>query len=195
MRRRGHKGFSITEVLVAIAVLAISITGVLAALAFDAFSSEQSSFISFANSYNRRVMDMLQIKQFDPTLGSPPVIILQSTYPPTVYSPDPATFPWGNAGNEWKDLDAGFLADAGGVVNFWGAPGSPELARFTVEKRRYEVSIVGARVVAQVTGDTNAPSRSRNTLVEVVVTTRWFAKRGIRFARLRGYYSIAAQNP
>ncbi len=177
MRRR-TLGFSITEVLISIAVLAISITGVLAALAYDAFSAEQSGAYTFAVNYSRRILDLMQSGQIDPTA---PGFITATT--PAAVDSNP-----GNDGTNWRDLDDGLL-NGGGAINLWGAPGSVERQRFDIEKLKYGVNLAQQRV--QPTKTSGSPNNYKNLLMELTVTTRWRVRRGFRSVQLRGYYATS----
>ncbi len=175
MRRPKKRGFTLAEVLVSIAVLTISISGVLSALAYDAFSSEQSGAYTFALNYTRRVLDLMQSGQIDPLVfpasGTPALVTSNNN----------------NDGVNWRDLDAGLLGTGGGTLNFWGAPGSKELMRFNIEKQKYGVNIVQQRVVPAVVG-ANPTDHFKNLLVDIFVTTRWRQRSGFRSVQLRGYY-------
>ncbi|MBX3168528.1 MAG: prepilin-type N-terminal cleavage/methylation domain-containing protein [Candidatus Eremiobacteraeota bacterium] len=174
MKRR-KVGFTLAEVLVSIAVLTIAISGVLAALAYDAFSAEQGGNYTYALNYSRRVLDLLQSNQLDP---------LTPGFMGTTLA-DPNT-PGPNDNVNWRDLDNGLL-QGGAVINLWGAPGSVERQRFDIEKNRYGVNLVARRLKKTVTvGD--VATNYQNQLVELTVTTRWKARRGFRFVRLRGFY-------
>lgn len=176
--RRKKRGFSLAEVLVSIAVLTISISGVLAALAYDAFSAEQSGSYTYALNYTRRMLDLMQSGQILPDR------VTSATTPAAIDS-NP-----NNDGTNWRDLDAGLLA-GGGAVDLWGAPGSVERQRFDIEKQKFGVNIALDRVVPDQSKVVTA-EKYKNQLVEVVVTTRWRQRRGFRFVRLRGYYATAA---
>ena len=186
MRRRSKKsGFTIAEILVSIVVLTISISGVLAALAYDAFSSEQSGAYTFALGYSRKLMDMFQSNQLDPLVYCP-------TGPPAAVDSN-----IGNDGTNWHNLDGTTgnldvaLNTGGGVADFWGAPGSIERRRFDTEKQKYGVNYVANRwePVAAAVGVEN---KFKNLLVRVIVTTRWRARSGFRSVRLEGFY-VASQ--
>lgn len=185
-KKTRKRGFTIAECLISIAVLAICLSGVLAALAFDAFSSEQTGFLTFATGYNRRILDLMQSGQLDPTTisvtGAPAPT--DGTVVGGLRRPPPID------GTIWRALDQGLLGTGGGAANFWGAPGSAELQRFDIEKGRYRVNIVANRLIPNFTGAA-VETRYRNQLSEIVITTLWQARQGIRTARLRGYYATS----
>ena len=180
-KAKRKSGFSIVEVMVSIAILAICLTGVLAALAYDAFSAEQGGAYSFAVGYSRRVLDLMQSGQIDPTVPG-----LADRWPPAT-PPFPLTS--SNSANDgiiWRDLDEGLL-NGGGAVNLWGAPGSVERQRFDIEKNKYGVNLASQRLVPTVAGAT-LENKYKNALVELAVTTRWLNKKHFRTVTLRGFY-------
>lgn len=173
MRRR-KSGFTIAEVLVSIAVLTISLTGVLAALAYDAFSADQSGMYSYAVNYTRRVLDLMQSGQVDPTAPG----FITATAPAAM---GPVTM--GNDGTNWRELDASPLNP--GLI--WGAVGSVERHRFDIEKQRYGVNLAARRLVNRVSTEPDVRKRFQNLLLEVTVTTRWRQRNAFRFVRMRGF--------
>lgn len=179
MRRKVKGGFTIIELLIAIAVLTTSIVGSLAALAYHSFAAEQSGNYTFAVNYSRKLMDLLQSGQIDP-------LAFAQAGPPAAPDSHQA-----NDGTVWLDLDSGVLASGGGVQDFWGAPGTAERIRFDTEKQKFGVNFVANRLLADWNG---APvdQRFRNQLVEVVVTTRWRNRGVFRSVQLRGYYATSA---
>ena len=172
MRRR-KRGFTIVEVLISIVVLTVSLTGVLAALAYDAFSADQSGMYSYAVNYTRRVLDLMQSGQVDPV--APGFI--------TATTPASITSNLVNDGTIWRDLDASPLNP--GLI--WGAAGSVERQRFDIEKQKYGVNLAARRLVATVAGEPDVRLRYQNLLFEVTVTTRWRQRRGFRFVSMRGF--------
>lgn len=190
MRRRRPKsaGFTIIETLISIAILAIALTGVMAALAYDAFASGQSGNYTFAVNYSRKLMDLFQSGQVDivgpsgagqfgaTKLSSP-------TSEPVAVDSSP-----GNDNTNWHNLDGAGVGTPDDVLrtglvgdNFWGEPGSAERRNFEVEKLKYGVNYSWRRRAAS-TAD------FRNQLVEIIVTTRWQMRRGFRSVQLRSYY-------
>lgn len=181
--RRRLRGFTLGECLVSIAILSIAISGVLAALAFDVTSSEQNGALTFANSYNRKILDLIQNNQLDYK-----AISVVGTWPP-----QPASITAPLDGTNWKKLDGdALLATGGGVTNFWGAPGSVEFQRWQIEKERYHTNIVSARVVENF-GSVASGERFKNLLVEILITTRWANKGSWRSTQLRGFTTTSEQ--
>ncbi|MBS2036902.1 prepilin-type N-terminal cleavage/methylation domain-containing protein [bacterium] len=178
MRRR-KRGFTITEVLVSIAVLTISLTGVLAALAYDAFSADQSGMQTYAVNYTRRVLDLMQSGQVDPTAPG----FITATTPASISSNA------NNDGTNWRDLDAPPLNP--GLI--WGAAGSVELQRFQIEKQRYGINLAARRLVPNSSAEPNVALRYKNLLLEITATTRWRQRRGFRFVRMRGFCVTSEQ--
>ena len=184
---RSARGFSIVEVLVSIAVLAIALTGVLAALAYDAFSAEQGGAYTFAVSYSRRILDLMQSGQIDPTVPG-----FADSWPPAT---PPFPVNGSNAANDgtvWRNLDAGLL-NGGGAVDFWGAPGSVELARFNNEKNKYGVNLASHRLEPSLSG-ASINNKYKNAILEICVTTRWLQRKRFRTVSLRGY-SVTSYSP
>lgn len=190
-RRRKQVGFTIAECLVSIAILAIAMTGVLAALAYDAFAAGQSGNYTFAVNYSRKLMDLLQSGQIDPLVYAQPIDLAGGINPPPVDTIQ------NNDGTNWHNLDGsgvGNLDDilrTGGLTtdDFWGAPGTPERIRFDTEKLKYGVNYCFDRVENTSTGDIN--QRFKNQLVELIVTTRWRVRTGFRSVQLRSFYVTA----
>lgn len=200
MRRRKRPrtlGFTIAECLVSIAILAISITGVLAALAYDAFAADQAGNYTFALNYSRKIMDLLQSGQIDPLVYAQSVSG-ESALPLVTSNQN-------NDGTNWHNLD-GTPTGLDNILNtgnqlsndFWGAPGSPERRRFDVEKLKYGVSYCYYRENPSPGSSSDTPGTPvvdnafKNLLVNLVVTTRWRARRGFRSIRLRSFYVTTA---
>lgn len=188
-RSRRQRGFTIIECLISIAILAISLTGVLAALAYDAFSAEQGSNYVFAVNYSRKIMDLLQSNQIDPQLAA---ISQNTSTPPSISSPT------SNDGTTWHELDGTvgkpdytYLHFAGQSLDtFWGPLGSNERKRFDTEKGKYGVNICWYR--ENPNNDIDEKTAYRNLLVNLIVTTRWHVRRGFRSVQLRSTYVAAA---
>jgi prepilin-type N-terminal cleavage/methylation domain-containing protein len=197
MRRRTRPrtlGFTIAEVLVSIAILAVALTGVLAALAYDAFAAEQAGNYTYALNYSRKIMDLLQSGQIDPLVYAQNVGSESGI--PAVTSNQ------GNDGTNWHNLDGGLnnILNTGNQLNndFWGLPGSGERKRFDVEKLKYGVNFCYFRerttpgAAAAAAGSDDVNNGFKNLLVNLVVTTRWRVRRGFRSIRLRSFYVTTA---
>jgi prepilin-type N-terminal cleavage/methylation domain-containing protein len=177
VHHRHKRGFTLSETLISIAVLAIALTGVLAALAYDVTSAEQNGAHSFANSYNRKVLDLIQTNQiaFDQIC---------------LVGQQPAPLNGALDGTTWKALDAGVLANPTGVSNFWGQ--GADLVRWDTNKTRFHTNMVANRLMPNYTGQP-FQVRFQNLLVEVVITTRWPNKGQWRSSQLRAYHSTGEQ--
>ncbi len=60
-RNKQHRGFSLIEILIAIVVLAIGIMGVLGALSYGLQASENSSRMTKATNFSRRLLEQIII--------------------------------------------------------------------------------------------------------------------------------------
>jgi prepilin-type N-terminal cleavage/methylation domain-containing protein len=151
MRRLKRRGFTLTEILISIAILSIGALGAISALSFGLFSSQQASQQTFAQSYTKKVLELLESNTLPYTQYCANGTYANSNT--TIPSSDEAA----GSGN-WTALDAGPLASTGTVINLWGASGSIDLTRWQNEAPKYESCIFVAPV-----------ANSAGTLVPTVV--------------------------
>lgn len=187
-KRRKSVGFTLIECLISIAILAIALTGVMAALAYDAFSAGQGSSYTFAVNYSRKLMDLLQSGQIDP------LIYAQELSAP--YDPPPVNGVPHNDGTTWHNLLGSGVGNpddilrTGGLTtdDFWGPVGSPERLHFENEAQRFGVNFCYYRDRPGSASSIPTPERFRNQLVHLIVTTRWPVRQGFRSVQLRSFY-------
>lgn len=137
MRPLKRRGFTLSEILIAIAILSIGALGAISALSFGLFSSQQASQQTFAQTYAKKVIELLESNTLSYTqFCANGTYANSNTTLPSDQEP-------GGSGN-WTALDAGPLASTnttGTVTNLWGAPGSNDLTNWQNESAKYQSCI------------------------------------------------------
>lgn len=176
MRSR-RAAFSLSELLIALAVIAVAALGMLSALSFGLLSTQYAGQTSFAVAYNKKVIELIQS-------GAVPLNAIATIGPPA--SPDEAY----NSAN-WRALDGGSLAQTGGAIQqLWGL-NSQEYDQWKDEARQCQVNVSFDRLVS---GYTAAPVDSKylNQLGRLTLTTRWPNKGSWRFVRTEAFHVVPA---
>jgi len=163
--------------MIAIAILAIGAVGLLAALSFGMFSSEQGQKVSFATAYNRKIIELVQSKA------------VSATGLTTVSTPGNVS----DASNDpdWRALDSGLLANTGGAIsNLWGVT-QEDRDRFAKQAAEFQTNIAIAREVANWSTESDVNNKFKNQLARVTVTTRWRTRGTWRSVRTQAYHMMA----
>jgi len=170
LRRRRQSGFSIIEILMAIAVITIAIFGTISAIAFGLRASDLGKTNTFAIGVNRKVLELILGGNYQ----LPNAYFSAGTLSASALTDPHGTPPWRplyvNSDNFWFKL-----ADYG-----YSDPNAPEARKFITESVNYELHISIAPVSA-------VTSTVDSRLRHIIATTRWRDKTGWKSIQTEAY--------
>lgn len=163
---RRQVGFTIIEILIAIAVITIAIFGTIAAIGFGLRASDLGKTNTFAIGINRKVLELILGGTYQ---------LPNSNFTGGALASDGSDYTKAYGQTPWKPL----LYSGGSVINTWFKPadfGYPddttaEAQKFIEQAKQYELHIN----IAPVSSDT---SKVDSRLNQITVTTRWRDKTG-----------------
>lgn len=188
MRRLKRRGFTLSEVLISIAILSIGAFGALSALSFGLFSSGQASQMSFAQSYNKKILELIQsgLINYDEGNAANPLVVLRTTSPLNPAVADPG----------WRALDDAVLS--AGVTDLWGSSVN-DRKNWLNESGKYQCNVAISPIKgpsgSDVTGYSAAVADEKYLcqIRLVTVTTRWNARGVWKSLSTAGYLIIGAR--
>lgn len=180
--RRKAGGFTLTEVLIAIAVLSIAILGTIAAIAFGLRASKVGGQDSVALSINRKVMELILQNQYSPSL---------TIFTSAGEVKDASGFTAARNSPDWHPL---YSSGTNGAPAGWFqlsdygyTPGTDDTKRFVMETEGIQLNVKTKAAPSSVPVAYTEYDVDAKHFYEIIVTTRWQDKSRWRWLQTRAF--------